>query len=445
MPQQFYEVNFDGIVGPTHNYSGLSYGNTASEVNQFQRSNPREAALQGLKKMKFLADKGIKQAILPPQERPFLPLLRKIGFSGSDQEILKSAYHYSPDLLLAVCSAASMWTANAATVSPSIDSQDGRLHLTPANLSNKLHRSIETETTARILRMIFPNPRHFIHHDPLPSGTYFADEGAANHLRFCQNHGEKGIQVFVYGRSVFKQTEHSPVRYPARQTKEACEALVRLHQLNPNRVMLIQQHPDAIDAGAFHNDVVSVGNQNVFLLHEKAFFNQEMIKRELEEKMAAACGISPTFLEVKSEEISLEEAISSYLFNSQLLSLPKGKMALVAPLECQENQKIASYIQGLVSSSENPIQEAYYFDLRQSMRNGGGPACLRLKIVMTQQELEAAHQGVFLNETLYLKLKNWIHRYYRDRLDIQDLADPQLLKESREALHALSEILGLPL
>ena len=25
-----YEVNFDGLVGPTHNYAGLSYGNVAS-------------------------------------------------------------------------------------------------------------------------------------------------------------------------------------------------------------------------------------------------------------------------------------------------------------------------------------------------------------------------------------------------------------------------------
>ncbi|MGA8031441.1 MAG: N-succinylarginine dihydrolase, partial [Casimicrobiaceae bacterium] len=44
-------MNFDGIPGPTHNYSGLAQGNLAAERNAQQVSNPREAALQGLEKM----------------------------------------------------------------------------------------------------------------------------------------------------------------------------------------------------------------------------------------------------------------------------------------------------------------------------------------------------------------------------------------------------------
>lgn len=439
-----YEVNFDGIVGPTHNYSGLSFGNTASESSQYSQSNPREAALQGLEKMKFLADKGFLQGVLPPQERPFLPALRKIGFTGTDHQVLTFAHHYSPTLFLAVCSSACMWTANAATVSPSADSMNGSLHFTTANLSNKFHRSIEAEFTASILKRIFKNTNYFTHHDPLPGGTFFSDEGAANHLRFCKTHAETGIQMFIYGRAAFQNNLQTPKRYPARQTKEASEAIARLHKLPPERVLFVQQNPEAIDAGAFHNDVVSVGNENVFFFHEKAFVNQRAVKKMLQKQIPALCHTPAILLEVKEKDVSLQEAISSYLFNSQLLSLPNGNMILAAPLECQENPKISAYIKNLIASTDNPIQQVYFFNLRQSMQNGGGPACLRLKVVLTQEELQATHQTVFLNDDLYHKLKNWIQKHYRDRLDIKDLADPNLLDEGFRALDALTEILKLP-
>jgi succinylarginine dihydrolase len=440
-----YEVNFDGMVGPTHNYSGLSYGNTASQINRYKSSNPREAALQGLEKMKFLSDIGIKQAILPPHERPFLPILRQLGFTGNDQTIINTVYTQAPQLLFAVSSAAAMWTANAATVSPSMDSRDNLLHLTPANLSNKFHRSIEASTTATILKAIFKDPNHFVHHDCLPAGPYFSDEGAANHTRFCQSHGQQGVQLFVFGRYAFqaKTKTQEPKHFPARQTAEASAAISRLHALDENQTIFIQQNPEAIDAGSFHNDVVAVGNENVFFFHEQAFYDKEKLIKEIRNKVAKQCRAEMIFLEVAAKDIPLKDAISTYLFNSQLITLPNSSMALITPIECQEHSKIKSYINSLIGSKDNPISEVHFLNLRQSMNNGGGPACLRLRIVLTPEELAATHQGVFLTEDLYKKLKKWIMTNYRDRLEINDLADPKLHEEGKHALDDLTKILKL--
>ena len=440
MKNNTFEVNFDGIVGPTHNYSGLSYGNTASEINQMKPSNPREAALQGLEKMHFLAKKGIKQAVLPPQERPFLPILRRLGFSGTDEDILKHVRDEEPRLLFGVSSSAAMWAANAATVSPSSDSLDKRLHLTPANLTSNFHRSIEAEATTKALKAIFASPKHFIVHECLPAGPYFADEGAANHTRFCRSHEEAGLQLFVYGRSL--HGKKTPKIYPARQTLEASQAISRLHALEFSNVIFAQQHPDAIDMGAFHNDVVSVGNENVFLFHEQAFLNKEKLIEEIKES-AAKCHIDMIWLEVKSKDVSLKDAISSYLFNSQLITLPDNSMALIAPIECQETPSIKGYIDSLIASGKNPIQEVHFLNLRQSMQNGGGPACLRLRVVMTEDELAFMHQEVLLTDDLYQKLHKWITTHYRTHLDIKDLSDLKLHQEANIALDELTKILKL--
>ncbi|WP_156498792.1 N-succinylarginine dihydrolase, partial [Oleiphilus sp. HI0079] len=280
-----YEVNFDGLVGPTHNYAGLSFGNIASEQSLKDVSNPKQAALQGLQKMKALADKGIKQGILLPHHRPEMSLLRQLGFVGTDAQVLTKAAKEAPAILGSVFSASCMWTANAATVSPSADSNDGLVHFTPANLNAKLHRAIEHPTTSRMLQAIFNNERYFAHHAALPSVGQFGDEGAANHTRFCSAYDRPGVQLFVYGRQAFSERGLKPKRYPARQTLEACQAVVRLHQIDESRVVYAQQHPDTIDAGVFHNDVISVGNQNVFFCHEEAFLRQDEVISELKAKL----------------------------------------------------------------------------------------------------------------------------------------------------------------
>ena len=264
------ETNFDGLIGPTHNYAGLSPGNVASVTNAGGTSKPKAAALQGLAKMKTLMDLGLSQGILPPQHRPDLGALRRIGFLGSDEQVLKSAHESDPTLLAAIWSASSMWAANAATVSPSADTADNKVHLTPANLISNYHRSLEHPITTKMLRMIFSNEQHFVVHDPLPSQMRYADEGAANHIRFATEHGKPGIEMFVYGFDR-EDTAGGARKYPSRQTRAACYAIARLHKLDPINTVYTRQHPDAIDAGVFHNDVIATGNEEVFFYHEQAF------------------------------------------------------------------------------------------------------------------------------------------------------------------------------
>lgn len=437
------EANFDGLVGPTHNYAGLSFGNVASANNANRVSNPREAALQGLAKMKALADLGYAQGVLPPQERPSVAMLRTLGFSGSDEAMIREAARTAPALLGAACSAASMWTANAATVSPSADTADGRVHFTAANLCSKLHRAIEHDTTSRVLRVAFGDASHFAHHDALPGWPSLGDEGAANHTRLCGAYGERGVEFFVYGRDDLSSAP-APRRFPARQTLQASQAIARLHGLAEDDVVFAQQHPDAIDAGVFHNDVIAVGNGNVLFCHAQAFVDQPAVLARLRERLAAR-GAELEVIEVSSDAVSLEDTVGSYLFNSQLLARPPdagGGMRLVVPQECRERTAVWRYLESLVAD-DGPIRELHVFDLRESMRNGGGPACLRLRVVLTEQERRATHAGLWIDDARYAALTDWVKRHYRDRLAVSDLADPALLDECRTALDDLTRLLGL--
>jgi len=435
-----YEVNFDGLVGPTHNYGGLAIGNIAAAENALTSSNPREAALQGLAKMKRLSDLGIRQGVLPPQDRPAVGVLRKLGFSGNDISVIRQAAAMAPGLVRACCSASSMWVANAATVSPSADTEDGKVHITPANLPSQFHRSIEPPVTSVILRRVFGDAEYFEHHEPLPSNLYCADEGAANHMRLCSKHGDTGLEVFVFGRSANPGLE-KPLKFPARQSLEASEAIARLHQIKSGKKLFVQQNPAAIDAGAFHNDVLAVANCNVLLYHEAAFLNWH----ETEARITEACGYPIHLIRASESDIGLAEAVSTYLFNSQLISLSNGEMMLLAPSECQESASAWAFLKRIVDDTANPIIGVEYVNLRQSMRNGGGPACLRLRVVLTGVEFESVRRDsrVILDQDLYEELKSWVVRNYRERIMPQDLADPSLLHENRTALDELTNILSL--
>jgi succinylarginine dihydrolase len=435
-----FEVNFDGLVGPTHNYSGLSSGNLASMGNAAQVSNPQEAALQGLKKMALLTQLGIKQAVFPPQDRPSIADLKRIGFGGSDAQILKDAA-VQPLLLASHSSASCMWTANAGTTTPRTDTHDGKTHFTAANLVSKLHRSIEAAATAKMLRAIFP-PSHFEHHSPLPATEAMGDEGAANHTRLAPRHQDKGLHLFVYGRSQFAASEKRPSKFPARQTREASEAIARLHGIGEGQVVFAQQNPDVIDVGVFHNDVISVGNGSVFFFHEDCFAHPAPLD-ELQRKWTALHPHTPlTLLKVASKEVSLADTVQSYLFNSQLVTLPSGKMVLIAPQECEATPSVKNYLDSQVKSG-GPIAQVLYPQLRQSMQNGGGPACLRNRVVLSDQEIAQCAPGVFLDAAKIAALEAWVKKHYRDKLAYADLADPQLLTESRTALDALTQLLGL--
>ena len=423
------EINFDGLIGPTHNYAGLSFGNLASTSNQGNVSNPRAAALQGLEKMRSVMALGLEQGFLPPLDRPAISVLRALGYTGTDRQCIERAARTSPELLANVYSASSMWTANAGTVAPSPDTKDAKVHFTPANLASHFHRSIEAPTTARVLGHIFENPDHFVHHPILPGAVHFGDEGAANHGRFCANHGTHGVHLFVYGQD--------GERFPARQREAASRAVARGFGLGDEQAIFIQQSKQALDAGAFHNDVVSVVNNNVLFTHEEAFENQSAALQTI-------TSFFPDLIVVQAptSQVSLEDAIATYLFNSQLLTLPDASMALILPSESEDNERVRTYLNGVVQAP-NPIGQVIYKDVRESMRNGGGPACLRLRVALSEAERAAMNQQFLLDESKIQKLEAWVNTHYRDKLHPDDLRDPDFMDECFTTMDALTQILGM--
>ena len=430
------EVNFDGLVGPTHNYAGLSFGNVASAKHKALVSSPRKAALQGLKKMRALYELGIPQGVLPPQERPHIPTLRKLGLTGSDAQIWEASWKKIPEQAAACCSASSMWVANAATISPAADCNDGKTHITPANLVSMAHRNMEAPVTTTILSTIFSDSNYFEVHAALDNIAEMGDEGAANHTRFCAEYGDAGVELFVYGVDQ-NNPGQGPQRYPARQTLQASQTIARHHQLG-NRAIFAQQNPAVIDAGVFHNDVIAVGNLNLLFFHELAFQQTEAMLEQLQN------GLAQTELRsicVPEQQVSVSDAVNSYLFNSQLVNTEHGQV-LIAPSECEQTDSVRNYLNELTSTDAG-IAKVHYFDLRESMRNGGGPACLRLRVVLNEVEQDSLGANVLYSPALHQQLEDWVNNHYRESLAPADLADPHLIQETRTALDELSQILTL--
>jgi len=431
------EVNFDGLVGPTHNYAGLAYGNLASQAYAGHLSRPRAAALQGLAKLALLFELGVEQAILPPPPRPNLAWLGAIGFTGSAAHRVERAGREAPLLLAAAYSASSMWAANTATVTPSADSADGRVHITPANLVTELHRSHEPSTTGALLHAAFPDSTHFAHHDPLPASLALADEGAANHMRLTAAYGTSGVELFVHGRD----RRAGPQRFPARQTEAASRAVARLHGLPMARCAFARQNPAAIEAGVFHNDVIATGDRDLLLVHADAFAEQAKTLEGLRRTFATQCGRELRVVEVASSRLPLSEAVATYLFNGQLVRCGSGARALICPEECRESRAVSELVEGWLT--EKIVDAVHHVSLRESMRNGGGPACMRLRVVLEEDELGAVPPALRWSEGLHQRLVAWVERHYREELRPEDLRDPALIGESQSALDALSDLLGL--
>ncbi len=412
------EINFDGLIGPTHNYAGLSMGNLASASNAGAVARPRDAALQGLAKMRRLMDLGVAQGFLPPPLRPATGLLRSLGFDGTDAEVLRGAAGADPQLFRAACSASSMWTANAATVIAEADSGDGRLHLVTANLASMLHRAVEAEDTWRLLRSIFGDPDRFAVHAPLPLGAHFGDEGAANHMRLAMSHGTPGLNVFVHGRP-------RGGAFPERQALRASQAVARLAALPDHLAHFALQAGDAVQAGAFHNDVVAVANENVLLCHPEAFDDRDALVAAIDRHVPGA-----HIIEVK--DVSLDDAVSSYLFNSQIVTLPGGSMALILPSEVRENAAVWEALHRALARS-GAIERVEVVDVRESMRNGGGPACLRLRAPVSDAAAAAIHPGYRLTPRRWDTLAALVERCWPETLSPADLLEADLWDAARSA------------
>lgn len=434
------EANFDCLVGPTHHFGGLSLGNLASTNNKSRAARPKMAALQGLKKMKFLADRGFVQGVFPPHPRPHMKTLRSLGFMGTDQEIIKAAREKMPQVLSSLSSSSFMWAANSATFCPSFDSSDKKAHMTPANLTTMFHRSIEHEFATKVFQKIFHDQDRFLVHNALIPHDIFSDEGAANHNRLCPSHGSPGLQIFVWGKESAHSTQKSRI-YPARQSSLANEALALRHRLKDNWLNL-EQNAKAIDAGAFHNDVVAVTNENVLLCHELAFSDQLGSLRLIKQRYQELFNETPVIIEILDKDLPIADAVSSYLFNSQLLTKKDGQMMIFAPTDCQKNGLAHAAIKKIISQ-DNPINEVEFFDVSESMANGGGPACLRLRVVLSEAELKSIKQSVILTDKLYEELCHIIENHYVDELRQEHFFDEKFLKNCQEALQKIGQSLGL--
>lgn len=431
----YQEINFDGLVGPTHNYAGLSFGNLASVSHQGAISNPRQAALQGLSKMRWLMDRGFVQGVLPPQLRPNLPTLRQLGFQGAPAEILQQAWQQSPQLFSMCCSASSMWVANAATIFPSCDQLRQRCVLIPANLISHFHRNQEVMATKALLDYVFADDRYFQVQRPLPAVMEFGDEGAANHMRIALE-DEPALHVLVYGSDNASQA--NPKRYPSRQTREASAAIARLSGVSESRLVMVKQSAEAIDAGVFHNDVIAVSHDGVLLCHEKAFLNQAQALQEIERRGNGRINI----VEVKEAEVSLAKAVSTYLFNSQILGTPEQRILLL-PAECEQDAEVKDYIEHRLKATLN-LQEIAYLDLQQSMRNGGGPACLRLRMNLNDDEVAALHGKLILNDERHQQLVELVSRRYPEQLSLDQLANWEFASELMDIVREIYRVLDLP-
>jgi succinylarginine dihydrolase len=409
------EINFDGIIGPSHNYAGLSLGNLAATANAGKLSHPRAAALQGIAKMRETIALGLPQGLLLPHRRPNRDWLAALGTSPEQA---------APHLMANAISASPMWAANAATVSPASDTGDGRCHLTVANLLTMPHRSHEWPGTLAQLNVAFADNAHFKVHPPVPPP--FGDEGAANHMRLALPHGGSGVEIFVHG------VAGGP--FPARQHIEASRAVARLHRLDPGRTLFAAQSEEAIAAGAFHNDVVAVANGNVLFAHEQAFADKGRLYADLRRLLPEV-----EIIEVPAARVSLADAVRSYLFNAQLVTLADGGMALVLPVEARETPPVRDWLAELTAGN-GPISRAIFVDVRQSMANGGGPACLRLRVRADPSTIDPR----FLVDAAKLTaLSTVVEKQWPDMIDPADLGDPLLWRQIAQARSALFDLLDL--
>ena len=403
------EINFDGIIGPSHNYAGLSVGNLASSHNAGAPSYPKAAALQGIEKMRANLRLGLAQGFFMPLDRP-----NQNWLSGLSTD-MRSA---EPHIRAAAFSASAMWAANAATVSPAPDTADGKCHLSAANLLTMAHRSHEWTGTLAQLKLAFADAAHFAVHGPVPAP--FGDEGAANFMRLCRKHGDAGIEIFVYGKS------GGP--FPARQHIEASKAIARAHRLDAAKTLFVQQSEIAIAAGAFHNDVVAVANEHVLFTHEQAFEHPEQTYADIKRLLPEA-----EIIIVPADRVSLADAIQSYLFNAQLVTLPDGGMALILPSEAQDNARVWGWLSEMVAGN-GPIRKLVPVDVRQSMANGGGPACLRLRVVADPATVDPRF---IANEDKLDQIASVVAAFWPESIVPDQLGDASLMDQVRAARMAL--------
>jgi succinylarginine dihydrolase len=430
------EINVDGLIGPTHHFGGLGVGNIASQSHRHQPSNPKAAALEGLGKMRLIASLGVPQYFLPPLDRPNWSWLESMGFSGDRKAILQRCYEQTPQILSAAYSSAFMWTANAATIAPATDTIDKTLHILPANLTSNLHRGQETMGRRQQLVSLFRNVPRACVDLPLPSVTPLRDEGAANHIRLCDPSGTRGIHLFVHG----PQGSNDAIRFLSRQSELASRQAAHVLRLPHEKCLFAAQSQEAIDAGVFHNDVIAMSHENWLIYHELAFDDCGSVIEQLSERFHQFVEGELQLICVRQEELSLDEAVRTYLFNSQLVRSSSGEMHLLCPSQCQSSPQASRLIGAWLSDPSNPITQVHYLRLDESMANGGGPACLRLRIGVDGKQLAALNESYRIDEERCRQLERLIEQRYLGEVTLADLARIEFAEDAMETVKLLASV-----
>lgn len=434
------EVNIDALVGPTHHFGGLGVGNLASREHRLHVSNPKRAALEGLDKAALIAGLGIPQLLWLPPVRPNLKLLSSLGYTGPVSEQLAAARQSDPTVLSAIFSSAFMWAANSATVSPAADCRDGRYHFTPANLISSWHRSTEAADRQHDLSHTFSIHDYHVIHEPLPSLVPLRDEGAANHMRLCDASGEIGFNIFVYGE---RDGSRRPSQHLARHTLAASQAIARRHQLDPQTTFYLQQHPEAIDAGVFHNDVIATSHRGLLIHHELAYWESDSEIDRLESVFRARTGKNLIRRLVANSEMNLADAVRSYFFNSQLVTpgeriSDSAESVFVCPDQCLKIPAASKLVNNLLADAAMPISSVRYVTLRESMSGGGGPACLRLRVDADEATLAQLPFENRMTGALLQRLRETIEKWYPEQLTIEQLANVEFIERLARIDQALA-------
>lgn len=448
MSRHLVELNVDALPGPTHVFGGLGVGNVASMQSNQQPSFPKRAALQGLKKAALVARLGVPQFIWLPPQRPDLGLLRRIGFDGPRDQVLAAAFEQAPIAFAAAFSSAFMWAANSGTFSPGVDCADGKNHFTPANLISSWHRSGEASDRAADMQQMFASDAGsslsgLVVHEPLPPLVPLRDEGAANHMRLSDASGRRGINLLVHGDGPDSHTS----RFTLRHTQAASRAIAQLHTLDQRDTFFLQQHPEAIGAGAFHNDVIATSHRDLLIYHEKAFVFGDSDLIAIQQRFEQKCGSPLRTIKISERQLSLAAAIESYFFNSQILTplahdgSSSEAMVLVCPEQCRANQQARAVVEGLVNDDRCPIQSVHYVELGQSMSGGGGPACVRLRIPLEADQLSSLGRAARLTPQLHDALFAAIEATYPDSLSLRDLLDVEVIQATQRAAETLRRVL----
>ncbi len=428
------ELQMDTIVGMTHHYGGHAIGNNASIINKGIKSNPMQAALQGLDKMKRVFELGVPQLILPPQQRPHIPTLRSLGFRGDLQKCLNKLFQLRPHLFNKLCSSAFIWTANAATVIPSVDTKNKKVHIRVANLASHFHRSLEADERFDIFNVIFNNDKYFEVSKPLPSSE-FTDEGAANHTRL-----EAGQHIFVHGYQDIEECINNNL--PRRQSKLSQELISYQTLNNTEHALFLKQSDEALKLGVFHNDVIATGIDRFYLCHENSYSGGLADLEKLSTWYSKNTGHSLELHVIPNKELGIRELVETYLFNSQWIKDMDGNIHIIAPIQCLTNPRVNRVIERWLESHPNWFIE--YIDLNQSMKNGGGPACLRCRLPLTIEELNSIHPGVLYTSKKARAIEKIVHEYYPEQFEMTDVLSSEFREKLNEANRLINKELSLP-